>query len=102
LITTVAIGHNFKSKCDSITVATAFLFGFAFNSCISATSKITHSKSSIQNQVFAETGIIGTSHPQSSGISQFSDNQAFTLSGFAHSLSILFIATITGIQASFA
>jgi len=60
------------------------------------------SKSSIQNHECAETGTIGVSPPQSSGVKPCSANCHFTLSGFAHSLSILFIATITGIFASFA
>jgi hypothetical protein len=78
------------------------LFGFAFNSCICDTRIIISKISSIQNHVLADTGTIGVSHPQSSAVNQFSDNCHFTWSGLAHSLSILFIATIIGIQASFA
>ncbi|MDR1944956.1 MAG: hypothetical protein LBQ59_02455 [Candidatus Peribacteria bacterium] len=101
-IKTVATGQRLLSKCDSITVQIPFLSGFAFNSFISATSKIISSNSSIQNQVKAETGIIGTSPPQSSATNHCSASCHFTWSGFAHSLSILFIATIIGISASFA
>jgi hypothetical protein len=98
-IKTVATGQRLLSRCDSITVQTPFLSGFAFNSLISATSKIISSNSSIQNQVKAETGTIGTSHPQSSATNHCSASCHFTKSGFAHSLSILFIATIIGISA---
>jgi hypothetical protein len=101
-IKTVATGQRLESRCDSIIVQTAFLSGFAFNSFISATSKIISSNSSTQNPVNAETGTIGTSPPQSSATSPASANCHFTKSGFAPSLSILFIATITGISASFA
>jgi hypothetical protein len=99
---TVATGQKLLSKCDSKTVATPFLFGFAFNSFISATNRIISNNSSTQNPVCAETGIIGTFHHHSSDISHCSANCLFTFSGFAHTLSILFIATITGISACFA
>ncbi len=102
LIKTVATGPNWVSRCDSRTVAIAVLFGFAFNSFISATNKMISSKSSIPKPVWAETGTTGVSPPQSSGVNPFSDNWPFTKSGFAPSLSILFTATITGIPASFA
>jgi hypothetical protein len=51
--------------------------------------------------VFADTGIVITSPPQSSGNKPLSANSVFTLSGFAPSLSILFIATIIGTPAAF-
>jgi hypothetical protein len=51
LSNTVATGHNFVSKCDSITVAIAALLGLAFNSFISETSKIISNKSSIPKPV---------------------------------------------------
>jgi hypothetical protein len=101
-IKTVATAHNFVSKCDSITVPTQFLSGFAFSSAISATSKIFSNKSSIQSHIFADTGTIITSPPQSSHTNPCSANCPFTWSGFAPCLSILFIATTTGIPASFA
>jgi hypothetical protein len=72
------------------------------SSNISADKRIISSKSSIPNHVCAETGTIGVSPPQSSGVSHLSASCPFTKSGFAPSLSILLIATITGIPASFA
>jgi len=69
---------------------------------ISATSKTISSKCSIHSQVLAETGHIIVVHPQSSEIRPCSDKADLTFSTFAHSLSILFIATIIGIPASFA
>jgi hypothetical protein len=74
LINTVATGHNLLSKCDSITVAIQALSGLAFSSCISATNKIISNKSSIQNHECAETGTIGVSPHQSSGVKPCSDN----------------------------
>jgi hypothetical protein len=100
LIKTDDTGPNFISKCDSNTVQTAFLSGFAFNSNISEASKISSKSSSTHSQVFAETQTIETSHHQSSEITQCCDNPDFTLSRFAPGLSILVIATIICIQAS--
>jgi hypothetical protein len=74
LTKTVATGPNLLSRCDSIIVAIQDLSGFAFNSFISATKRIISNKSSIQNPVCAETGTIGVSPPQSSGVKPFSDN----------------------------
>jgi hypothetical protein len=51
LIKTVATGQRLLSRWLSITVATQALFGFAFNSFISATSRIISKSSSIPNQV---------------------------------------------------
>jgi hypothetical protein len=51
LIKTVATGQRLLSRCDSITVATQALSGFALSSFISATSKIISKSSSIPNQV---------------------------------------------------
>jgi len=77
-INTVATEPNFVSKCDSITVQTQFLSGFAFNSAISATSKIFSNKSSIQSHILADTGTIITSPHQSSHTNQCSANCPFT------------------------
>jgi hypothetical protein len=99
-IKTDETGHNFISKCDSKTVQTAFLEGFAFNSSISEASKINSKSSSTHSQLFAETQTIETSPHQSSEITQCADNQDFTLSRFAPGLSIFVIATIICIQAS--
>jgi len=102
LIRTVETGHNLVSRCDSKTVHTAGLFGFAFNSSISDTSKIISSNSSIQAQVFEETQTIGTSPHQSSGINHKLESQDLTLSILAHSLSIFVIATTIFKSASLA
>jgi len=74
LTKTVATGQSFVSKCDSRTVATQALSGFALSSFISATRSKISSKSSIPNHDFAETGIIGVSPHQSSGVKPFSAN----------------------------
>ena len=99
---TVATGPLPLSSCASITVPTALLSGFAFNSSISATNRTISSKWSIPMFFLAETGTAITSPPQSSTRSPCSDNSCLTLSGFAPSLSILFIATISGTSAALA
>jgi len=70
----VATGQSLLSRCDSITVQTPNLVGFALRFFISATRRIISSNVSTQNPVLAETGIIGVSPPQSSGISHFSES----------------------------
>jgi hypothetical protein len=74
----VTTGHRLESRCDSIIVATHALFGLAFNSFISETRIIISNSSSIQNHVIAETGTIGVSPHQSSGVNQCSASCDFT------------------------
>jgi hypothetical protein len=102
LTKTVAKGHSFESRWDSTIVAIQDLSGLAFSSCISDTSKIMSIKVSIQSQVCAETGTTIVVPPQSSGCNHCSASCHFMRSTFAPGLSILFIATIIGTQASFA
>jgi hypothetical protein len=90
----VATGHKDLSRFDSIIVAIQSLFGFALSSLTSATKRIVSSKFSIHFQFFAETSTKGTSHPQSSGITQSSESSHFTFSGLYQSTSDLFKATI--------
>ena len=97
---TVAIGPLFLSSSASIIVPTAVCFGFAFNSCISATNKIIFNKSSIPIPFLADTGTRTASPPHSSGNTPFSASCCFTLSIFDSGLSILLIATIIGISAA--
>jgi hypothetical protein len=59
-------GQSLISRCDSKTVQTANLSGFAFNSSISDAININSKSSSTHSQDLAETHTIGTSHPQSS------------------------------------
>ena len=89
------------SSWASIIVPIAILFGFAFNSSTSATIRTISNSSSIPSPVLADTGIVITSPPQSSGNSPLSASSVFTLSGLAPSLSILLIATIIGTPAAF-
>ena len=90
------------SNEDSITVAFAFAVGSAFRSRSSDCIKIFSSKSSTPSPVLADTPINSISPPQSIGVRFFSAIWAFTISGFAVSLSILFIATIIGQPLAFA
>ena len=98
----VATGPFDLSSFASITTPFACLFGFAFSSFISATKSTISNKLSIFIFFFAEIGTKIVSPPQSSETNPYSASSCFTLSGFAPSTSILFIATIIGIPAAFA
>ena len=98
----VATGPRPLSSFASITVPLAALAGFAFKSFISAINRIISKTSSIPSFLAADTGIQGISPPHSSGTSSCSVNCCFTKSGFAPSLSILFIATIIETPAALA
>ena len=99
---TVAIGPLPLSSLASITVPFAALSGLALSSFISATRVTISRRSSRPSFVFAETGIHGVSPPHSSGISSYSVSCCLTFSGFAPTLSILLMATITDTPAAFA
>ena len=76
--------------------------GFAFKSCMSATSRIISSSRSRFVFAFAETGTMTVSPPQSSASSPRSASCCFTRSGWASPLSILLIATMIGTPAALA
>ena len=101
-IKTVATGPRPLSSFASITVPTACFSGLALSSFISVTSKTASSKSFIPAPVFADTGTIIVSPPQSSARSSYSLSCCLTLSRFAAGLSTLFIATIIETSAALA
>ena len=87
---------------DSRTIPAAGPSWFVLNSSTSETNMMLSSKSGIPSPVLAETGIIWTSPPQSSGVNPIDARSLFTLSTSASGLSILFMATIISTPAAFA
>ena len=90
------------SNLDSITEPTAYLFGFAFKSNISAVARIVSNNSSIFWPVWAEILTNGYSPPHSSGVIFKAAISSITLFGLASGLSILLTATIIGTLAALA
>ena len=97
-----AIGPLALSSLASSTVPIASLSGLAFSSSTSACSKIISSRLVMPSPVFADTGTLMTSPPQSSTRTPFSARSFLTISGFAPGLSILLMATMIGTPAAFA
>ena len=97
-----AIGPLALSNLASITTPLACLFGFAFNSFISATNNTISNRLSIFIFFLADIVQNIVSPPHSSGTNSYSINSCFILSTFAFGKSILFTATIIGIPAAFA
>ena len=60
------IGPLCDDSLDSMITALQGLFGFAFSSCISATSSIISKSASSPSPVFADTGTVIVFPPQSS------------------------------------
>ena len=90
------------SNLASITEPFENLLGFAFNSSISASKKIFSINSSTPVPFKAEISCDWILPPQSSTNKFIPDNFSFILSGFATSLSILFIAKTIGTLAAWA
>ena len=99
---TVATGPRPLSSSASITRPLARLWGFAFNSRISAVKRIVSKSVSIPSPDLAETGTNSVVPPQSTGISSYSVISCFTLSILAPGLSILLTATMISIPAALA
>ncbi len=98
----VATGPRPLSRRASITVPLAALSGLALSSFISDTRSTISSSLSMPSPVWAETGTQITSPPHSSGTRPCSVSCCIMRSGLASGLSILLIATIIEILASFA
>ena len=86
----------------SKTAPVAYLFGLAFNSCISAINKIFSSNSPTPSPVTADILLTKVSPPHSSGVRPASTSPVITLSILASGLSILLIATMIGTFAALA
>ena len=99
---TVATGPRPLSSSASITRPLAFLFGFAFNSMISAVKRIVSNRSSKPSPDLADTGTNSVDPPQSTGINSYSVISCFTRSILALGLSILFTATMISMPAALA
>ena len=99
-INSVATPPMALSTLDSITVPTAYLLGFAFNSRTSLIASNVSRSVSIPSPVLQEIFTNGISPPQISGVILFSAISVSILSGFASGLSILFTATTIGTLAA--
>ena len=99
---TVISGPRPLSSLASMTVPLASRHGFARNSEISAVRMIISSRWSMPSPVLAEMGQTIVSPPHSSGTRLYSVSCCIILSGFAPGTSILFIATIIGMDATLA
>ena len=99
---TVMIGPRPLSRRASMTAPLAARFGLAFSSCTSARMTRFSSRLSIPIPVLAEMGQMIVSPPHSSLTRSYSVSCCLILSGFAPTVSILLMATTTGIPAAFA
>ena len=96
------MGPRPLSSRASMTAPWAERLGLAFSSRISAVRTTISSRLSMPRPVLAEMGQQMVSPPHSSGTRPYSVSCCLTRSGLASGLSILLMATITGISAALA